>query len=46
MVSGAFWLENLEGSTARDIITSARFTYITRALKYQHGILRGDVGAS
>ena len=37
------WHQN---DTARVIITSARFACVTGALKHQHGILRGDVGAS
>ena len=35
-----------QDGTARVIITSARFACVTGALKHQHAILRGDVGAS
>jgi len=35
-----------QDGTARVIIISAQFACVTGALKYQHGIPRGDVGAS
>ena len=37
------WRQN---GIAGVIITSARFACVMGALKYQHGILRGDIGVS